>query len=130
MINAEYTRFKHKLPVFLGIMVPLFILFFIFVPITTVQEDRGGGRIVEMGKTLVQILFAPAIDIEIDVNQDQVFCTQVYQPVCGINARTYSNSCYAMALGIDVAHEGECDPNAGVQQNIFEDLAEKLYGGQ
>jgi|GEM_PF-2534769 len=35
-------------------------------------------------------------------------CPQDYQPVCGNDGITYSNSCFAQLAGTLVAHEGEC----------------------
>ena len=37
-----------------------------------------------------------------------LFCLDVYLPVCGCDGRTYSNSCYAFVAGVNVAYEGEC----------------------
>ncbi len=39
-------------------------------------------------------------------------CTQVYDPVCGCNGRTYSNLCSANAVGENVQHEGECSESS------------------
>ena len=35
-------------------------------------------------------------------------CIEIYQPVCGCNNQTYSNSCYAGRDGVTSWSEGEC----------------------
>ncbi|MGB0404050.1 MAG: Kazal-type serine protease inhibitor family protein [Salibacteraceae bacterium] len=39
---------------------------------------------------------------------DGSICLTVYEPVCGCNNKTYSNSCNANAYGIDEFTDGEC----------------------
>ena len=35
-------------------------------------------------------------------------CTEIYQPICGADAKTYSNACKAKCANTAVAYEGEC----------------------
>ena len=51
------------------------------------------------------------LDDDCDGNTDEgceVVCTTVYDPVCGVNGITYSNSCLAQKAGVGIAHTGAC----------------------
>jgi hypothetical protein len=37
-----------------------------------------------------------------------VFCSQVWQPVCGCDGKTYSNDCVRITKQIQLAHTGAC----------------------
>ena len=39
---------------------------------------------------------------------EDIACIELYQPVCGCNNETYSNSCYAERDGVTSWLEGEC----------------------
>ena len=42
------------------------------------------------------------------VEKEDCVCMSVYEPVCGCDQVTYSNSCVAACHDIDIAHEGVC----------------------
>jgi hypothetical protein len=39
---------------------------------------------------------------------EPVVCIALFAPVCGVDAKTYSNSCFAEGAGVEIAHDGEC----------------------
>jgi hypothetical protein len=40
-------------------------------------------------------------------------CPQIFAPVCGVNGKTYSNSCMAEVAGVAVASTGSCPAGGG-----------------
>ena len=45
---------------------------------------------------------------KIQPNNTDMACIEIYQPVCGCDGITYSNTCYATASGLLTWTEGEC----------------------
>lgn len=45
---------------------------------------------------------------EMSGDEDKVVCAEQYEPVCGSDNKTYSNSCYAEREGIKEYKKGEC----------------------
>lgn len=50
-----------------------------------------------------------------DNGDEVVFCPEVWDPVCGIDGQTYSNSCYAGVAGIEIDYQGECNEDLPMQ---------------
>jgi len=44
-------------------------------------------------------------------NEEETVCIQLWDPVCGKNGETYSNSCFARKAGIEIEYKGECKNN-------------------
>ena len=57
-------------------------------------------------------VFVPLVQggicIDSTLINDSILCTEEYDPVCGCNGVTYSNSCYADRSGVTLYISGEC----------------------
>ncbi len=59
-----------------------------------------------------------------------LFCIQTYQPVCGCDGNTYSNTCYAAKGGASLAHDGACTCDFSATPIDGDTLAEQPFMNQ
>jgi|TARA_B100001094_G_scaffold44943_1_gene39862 hypothetical protein len=65
-----------------------------------------------MNKVLTLLMFSVIIiscsKKDETLQDDDFVCIEIYDPVCGSNGITYSNSCFAGAAGVNEYSSGEC----------------------
>jgi hypothetical protein len=47
-------------------------------------------------------------EIEAPIEIEEPLCITLWDPVCGEDGKTYSNSCFARVAGVEIAYEGVC----------------------
>lgn len=81
-------------------------------PDVDTDNDGGGvdagGDLGETGATCTDDADCEVGELCYDGACDLTSCTEEWDPVCGVDGRTYSNACFAAIAHVDVEHEGEC----------------------
>jgi len=72
-----------------------------------------GRIIIEKDENGCVTSFKCVIPAEIEIpttpsTEPKPFCINLWDPVCGTNGKTYSNSCYAKISNVEIAYKGEC----------------------
>ncbi len=76
-------------------------------------DEPGRYQLVDVvfngvGYVNVQETAEPNIEAPQDIQEDNDFCPENYQPVCGENGQTYSNECFSELDNVGVECAGEC----------------------
>jgi len=88
-ISKKDKRFWIKLVVVKVTIVAVFLI--LVLPIFPVENQLKSG---------FELLTEPT---------EPQFCIEIFQPVCGVDGRTFSNECFANVAGVDILRQGECN---------------------
>lgn len=71
------------------------------------QQDSTGETSLSF-VTALDLTGDPNLDLRNPNAQDTLLCNASFDPVCGVDGNTYTNSCMAQTSGIAIDHKGSC----------------------
>ena len=72
---------------------------------TTTDATVNTGSFVPPARKPVKV---PNSKFFIEPIPSSAACIELWAPVCGIDGKTYSNSCFAFQAGVKIEYKGEC----------------------
>lgn len=91
------------------LLATLPIIFILLALVGAILVFSRGG-IFELRGRAAPVKVVPALVTLAPTPTPEYACSELYDPVCGINGITYGNRCEAGVANISVAYQGECVP--------------------